>query len=182
MKLLEFPQRVTTPLAQSETNPKETASILVVDDDAGILALIRRFLVNSGFSVEIASNGFAAWNALSNCRHDLLITDYNMPGMTGIELAEKVRDAQMSLPVVIVSGEVDGGILHDRPWLNLAAVLAKPFSPVELIALVNDTLTTAATDGSGNHHRRDGSQPGRLFESRRSLQDYPEATREQFDS
>jgi CheY-like chemotaxis protein len=101
--------------------------ILVADDDPVIRRLISDVLINNGFTVNTASNGEQAWEALQYDNYDLLVTDYEMPHLTGIELIERIRKVGMSLPVILVSGSFSAESVRDHPQLQIAAVLPKLF-------------------------------------------------------
>src|SRR4029077_7795663 len=73
--------------------------------------------------------------------YDLLVTDNNMPKVTGVELVKKLRSAYMTLPVIMVAGIIPEE-LSRNPWL-LAATLAKPFAPDELLETVDKVLRAA---------------------------------------
>ena len=78
--------------------------ILVADDDEGIRRLISAVLARAGFDVNTASDGQQAWEALLHEPYDLLVTDNEMPRLAGVELIARIRDAGMSLPVIVASG------------------------------------------------------------------------------
>ena len=118
--------------------------ILVVDDESSIRQLSTEVLIHSGYVVEAAEDGAAAWQALSADRYDLLITDHNMPKVTGVELLKKLRAARMDLPVILVTGALPQEEFTRYPWLQPAATLLKPFTPDELLGTVQEVLR--ATD------------------------------------
>jgi len=126
------------------TNPARR--ILVVDDDISIRQLSTRVLIHSGYRVDAARDGAIAWQAINTDSYDLLITDPNMPQVSGIELLKKLRAARMGLPVILVSGVMTVEELNRHSWLQLAATLAKPFSGDELLGTVRKVLR--ATDGA----------------------------------
>lgn len=102
--------------------PLEAESrILVVDDDAEIRNLLIDFLRFKGFSCDSAADGYEALARLAIESYNLLITDINMPGMTGIELVTKVNVLAPDLPKIIFSGE---GQFRDA----LAAIGASVFA------------------------------------------------------
>ena len=74
-----------------------------------------RVLIHSGYAVDVAEDGAAAWEALQANRYELLITDNNMPRLTGIELLKKLRSARMALPVILVSGTMPAEELKRHP-------------------------------------------------------------------
>jgi len=85
----------------------DTASkrVLVVDDDAFVSDLLSMILSESGFDVESFSNGLSAWEKISTCNDfDLIISDMNMPEMSGLELLNHVRSAGHNTPLIILTG------------------------------------------------------------------------------
>jgi DNA-binding response OmpR family regulator len=98
--------------------------------------------------VDTAEDGEAGWKLLHAARsapdsYDLLITDLNMPKLTGFELIEKLRAAQMSLPVILVTSATP----RHAERLQLAALLRKPFSPAQLLQNVTEALHPALPGG-----------------------------------
>jgi EAL domain-containing protein (putative c-di-GMP-specific phosphodiesterase class I) len=77
---------------------------LVVDDDDAILRVHARALANKGFRVETAANGEAAVKALQRQPFDVILSDIDMPGMTGIQLLERIRAHDLDVPVIMVTG------------------------------------------------------------------------------
>jgi DNA-binding response OmpR family regulator len=128
----------TSALAQRQ--PRSSQRILLVDDEVLIRKLCARVLNCFGYQTDTANDGAAAWKALQSKDYDLLITDNNMPRVSGVELVKKVRSAQMSLPVILVSGNLPSGELNRNPWLQGVATLAKPFTGDELLGTVNSVL------------------------------------------
>jgi len=112
----------------------------VVDDDLAVRELSAQVLIPSGYRVDTAEDGAAGWESLHAHNYDLLITDHNMPKISGVELIRKLRSAQMTLPVVLVSGDIPTEELDRNPSLQLAATLPKPFSPDELLRTVKQVL------------------------------------------
>ena len=117
--------------------------ILVVDDETVMRLLMTSVLVGSGFHVDAAEDGAVAWDLLQAKPYDLVITDHNMPRITGIELVKKLRSAQMTLPVVMVAGSLPTHELAQNPSLQLAATLLKPFALAELVKTVTNVLQAA---------------------------------------
>jgi DNA-binding response OmpR family regulator len=114
--------------------------ILVVDDDISIRQLSAAVLKPSGYQVDTAEDGAAGWEALHGKSYDLLITDHDMPKVSGVELVKKLRSARMTLPVVLTSGALPADELSRNPSLRLAATLLKPFSRDELLGTVMEVL------------------------------------------
>jgi DNA-binding response OmpR family regulator len=133
--------------APLQREPRPTHRILVVDDDRDIRRFAAQALVGSGFHVDAAEDGAIAWETLQLNSYDLLITDNNMPKLTGVELVKKLRSARMALPVIMATGKLPAKELAQNPLLQLAAILPKPFSFEELLGTVKEVLH--ATDGTG---------------------------------
>ena len=135
----------TPALASSQSQPPRR--ILLVEDDTGTRRLYSEALTGSGYQVDTAEDGEAGWQALqagsrATGSYDLLITDNNMPKLSGVELIQKLRAGRMALPVILASGSAP----LNTGWLQLAAVLPKPFSLDELVRTVKAVLHTANND------------------------------------
>jgi DNA-binding NtrC family response regulator len=105
--------------------------------------LLTVVLANSGYHVESAEDGAVAWEALQAKPFDLLITDHNMPRISGVELVKNMRSARMALPVVMVAGIVPEDELAQDPSLQFAATLSKPFDLSHLLDTVSNALQVA---------------------------------------
>jgi CheY-like chemotaxis protein len=107
--------------------------VLCVDDDARVLESLVRLLERMGCVVTSATNGEQAWEALQAADHDLLLTDHDLPGMRGSELAVKTRQHGMRLPIIVMSGAPPWHVGLDETQIPNAAYLGKPFGPGELV-------------------------------------------------
>ena len=110
--------------------------ILVLDDDAAIRVLHAKVLGRAGHEVDTGDNGDAGWKALQAKQYDLLITDNDMPKMSGEELIQKIRSESMVLPIILATGSPPTTV---EP-LQLAAVLLKPFTAEQLLDTVKEVL------------------------------------------
>lgn len=126
---------------QGQTNPSHR--ILVVDDDDDIRDICARVLTAYGYQADAVADGGAAWKALRTMSYDLLITDHNMPKVTGLELVRILRSQRMTLPVVLMSGDLPVETVVRDPSLQLAATLLKPFTMEELLGIVTKVLYAA---------------------------------------
>ncbi|MFI4940057.1 MAG: response regulator [Burkholderiales bacterium] len=106
-----------------------TRKILVVDDDPVVGKSFDRVLSNKGYVVITASNGEEALRKIKNEHYDLVFTDIKMPGMSGIEVAERVKASQPWLPVVIVTGYGSGANVTRAEAAGVSGFLNKPLSP-----------------------------------------------------
>ena len=110
--------------------------ILVVDDDHYIRTIISSTLIQNGYQVDTAKDGADAWKALNEVSYYLLITDYKMPRVNGLELVSKLRSQNKSLLVILVSGTMPIEALNLQPGLRINAMLEKPFTAAELLGAV----------------------------------------------
>ena len=117
--------------------------ILVVDDEVMIREMVTDFLSRSGYQVDTAADGAAAWDILQSQRYDLLVTDNRMPKVSGLELIKKVRDASLTLPVIMATGTLPIEEFARNPALQPAAVLLKPYSIMEMLGKVETVLRDA---------------------------------------
>lgn len=129
-----------TPL-QFPTN--HSHHILVVDEDSDLRLLYADALERPDCRVDAAEDGAAAWRALNVKNYDLLITDNNMPKLSGVELLKKVHAARMALPVIMATGTLPTEEFTRYPWLQPDATLLKPYTLSDLMATVNKVLRAA---------------------------------------
>jgi CheY-like chemotaxis protein len=114
--------------------------ILVVDDDASIRQWSAVALVRSGYHVDAAEDGAAGWEALQAKHYDLVITDNMMPKVTGVEMVNMLRGQGATLPVILASGAIPTEELKRHPWLEINAILPKPYTVAELLGAVKEIL------------------------------------------
>jgi two-component system KDP operon response regulator KdpE len=124
--------------------------VLAVDDEAGILRLIKLELTTQGFRVVTAENGESGLRMAEEHRPDIVLLDIVMPDMTGLEVMRKLRE-RSNLPVILLTAK--GSDADKVKGLELGAddYLAKPFSPEELSARVRAVLRrTVGSSGLEN--------------------------------
>jgi CheY-like chemotaxis protein/anti-sigma regulatory factor (Ser/Thr protein kinase) len=116
--------------------------ILVVDDDRTTLNLIRLQLRSAGHKVDTALDGAAGLDRIARRRYDLVLLDVWMPGMDGLEVLGRIRDAPHAPPVVVMTAD-------DAPATVVRAIrerayryVTKPIEPDDLLALVNEVLAS----------------------------------------
>jgi len=117
--------------------------ILVVDDDDDIRRLNTEVLIHYGYHVDAAADGAVAWEALNAAPYDLLITDHDMPRVTGVELLKKLHGTPMALPVIMVTGIFPSREFARHPWIQTPAALLKPYTVAELLGAVEKVLCVA---------------------------------------
>jgi CheY-like chemotaxis protein len=121
--------------------------VLVAEDNAALLSLIARQLVEAGAEVVTADNGAVALEALAERGHvDVILSDLRMPVMDGIELSRALAERAPSVPIVFMTGYADSDLL-DEGGLRAASVLLKPFRFEDLL-----TALVAAIPGLDREH------------------------------
>jgi len=114
--------------------------ILVVDDDPMIRRLNNEVLTASGYRVDTADDGATAWEAIQQNAYDLLVTDHDMPRLSGVGLLKKLHDARLALPVIMITGTYPQVEFEKHPWLQIEASLLKPYTMDELLDTVRNVL------------------------------------------
>src|SRR5688572_20893698 len=117
-------------------------TILVADDESHILNVVSLKLRNAGYRVLTARDGQEALDIALAERPDLLITDYHMPQLSGLELCRRLKQepATSTMPAIMLTAR--GYHLEDRDTeeSGILKMLSKPFSPRHLLATVNEVL------------------------------------------
>ena len=103
--------------------------VLVVDDDPVVGKSFDRVLSGKGYAVITARNGEEALNKLRSETYDVVFTDIKMPGMSGLEVAERLKETQPWLPVVIVTGYGTDANQARAKAAGVSGFLHKPLSP-----------------------------------------------------
>lgn len=116
--------------------------ILLVDDDRSTLALLTQILLQAGHEVEQASCGEAALSIALQHAPDLALLDVNMPGMSGVELARRLR-AETGVPFMFLSADGDLGVVREATAHGAVGYQLKPVDPVRIVAAVQVALTQA---------------------------------------
>ena len=117
--------------------------VLVVDDEVHILHVLSLKLRNAGYEVSTAQDGREALALAQTENPDLLITDYQMPHLSGLELCRRLRQMQSTrnIPAIMLTAR---GFAVEQEALTAAGVTAclnKPFSPREVLKVVENTLS-----------------------------------------
>jgi CheY-like chemotaxis protein len=109
--------------------------ILHADDDRTILRASQILLGRAGYDVDTVADGEEAWGALQAVPYDLVITDNQMPHLTGVELIQRLRRSLNPVPIVLASASIPR-----TAFARCEAVLAKPFTVRDLIETVRRVL------------------------------------------
>lgn len=119
--------------------PKK-ANILVVDDDNRLRELLTKYLEDNRYNVVAAPDAAAAARLLSSNHIDLIILDVMMPGQTGFEFAQQLKDQNNKVPILYLSAMSNTDDRIQGLELGAADYLTKPFEPRELLLRCNNIL------------------------------------------
>jgi two-component system phosphate regulon response regulator OmpR len=118
----------------------DLAHILVIDDDTRIRELLRSYLRDNGYRVSVAANAQTAREKMTGLEFDLLVLDVMMPGESGVEFTQSLRDVTNNVPILMLSALSQS----DDRIAGLASgsddYLAKPFEPTELLLRIRNIL------------------------------------------
>ena len=121
--------------------------ILVADDEIHIVHVVAMKLRNNGFEVITAENGADALKLACSEKPDVIVTDFQMPAMTGLEMVEELRrhNDMANVPVIMLTAR--GFAIEDEQMqrLKIFRCVSKPFSPKDLLANVEEALLQNAT-------------------------------------
>ncbi|WP_298439192.1 response regulator [Geobacter sp.] len=107
--------------------------IIVVDDDPDVLFFVKAVFDRGGFEVSCAENGEQALQLLAQGDYQLMLTDLNMPGMDGIELARRARTLRPELTVILATGQSSTQVRQWAATAGISAVFGKPFTYDKLL-------------------------------------------------
>jgi len=116
--------------------------VLVADDEIHIIHVVAIKLRNNGYEVIAANNGLEAYDLACREKPDIIVTDYQMPLMTGIELITKLREDEKTreIPVILLTARTFAVSQEQQESLAVSSCLSKPFSPKELLKTIQDIL------------------------------------------
>jgi DNA-binding NtrC family response regulator len=127
---------------QSEAPQKR---ILLVEDDLEFLDTLESYLISVGFEVETAGNGLKARKMLEENEYDLVVSDWRVPELGGIDLLYFVQQ-HLGLPFVLMTGFSDFLKDDDIKEVGATAFLSKPFSPEDLLITIENSLNVRRTN------------------------------------
>ncbi len=114
--------------------------ILIVDDEAVVRDSLKSWFENEGYETEIAAGGREALFSIQKRRYDLALLDIKMPGMDGMELQKKLREADSELTVIIMTGYASVETAVQALKAGAYDYITKPIDPDELVHLVSNAL------------------------------------------
>ena len=139
------PPNTFTPVA-SKRSPGTQAKILVVDDDARLRDLLKRFLSEHGFAVTTAASAIEMNRFWIRERYDLLVLDLMLPGVDGLSICGRLRGGGDHTPIIMLTAKGEDADRITGLELGADDYLPKPFNPRELLARIAAVLRRATPD------------------------------------
>ena len=120
----------------------ENRKALVVDDEFHIVQVVSIKLKNNGFDVFTAENGSDGYELASEKLPDIIVSDYQMPVMSGVEMIQKLRQNPETAHIPVIMLTARGFAIEDdqKEQLRVSACLSKPFSPREVLQTIEEVL------------------------------------------
>lgn len=132
----------TISISEEELPPhvREPASILIIDDEVGVLEVLSQILTMDGHWVTLASSGEEGLIAFQDGQFDLVLTDLGMPGMSGWDVSKAIKELKPQVPIIILTGwalDTDEETMRER---YIDGIVAKPFEMSAILQVVHDAL------------------------------------------
>lgn len=115
-------------------------TILIIDDDLDISQLLKSFLEKNQFKAEYVSSGEKAVEHIKNKKIDLILCDYRLPDIEGIDLLKKIKSINSQIEVIIITGYSDVRIAVKALKLGAFDYITKPIYPDEILLTINAAL------------------------------------------
>ena len=125
-----------------------TKRALIVDDNLALVRVTQFALDRAGFETQTARNGRLALEAAQLTAFDVVVTDQQMPEMTGIELCRELRKlpAYIDCPIILLTAKgLELELPRLREELGISGVFSKPFSPAAVVKAVEDLMNTCVS-------------------------------------
>jgi two-component system sensor histidine kinase/response regulator len=149
--------------ANKATSASVTLNILVAEDNAINQRLIMALLQKWGHTVSVVDNGFAAVTTAAATNYDIILMDIQMPGMSGIEAAMRIRRSlgpRSMVPIIALTAHVMAGVREDALAAGIDDYVTKPIDPLELTLAINRlTRTFSSAPGPAPQSRNTRAEP-----------------------
>jgi DNA-binding response OmpR family regulator len=123
-----------------EVNGQGSKRILVIDDNAEIREFIAKLLSQAGVSADTAGDGEEGWKSVRSTGYEMVITDHQMPKLTGLNFIRRLREDSIEAPCILLSASLPEPKSTLTQLINPGAVLTKPFRPADLLETVYSLL------------------------------------------
>jgi two-component system cell cycle response regulator CpdR len=122
------------------TEEKQMEDILVVDDDSIMLQVIKHILGREGIVAHCVESGEEALEKITERTFSLMITEFNMPGLNGLELSRKGLEIAPQMSIIMGTGGISPKITRLAKEIGISKVLTKPFRLNELLNAIRDVM------------------------------------------
>lgn len=147
-----------TPMSVPDMSQGKGEQILYIDDEELMILMVDRLLCRAGYRVTSVQDPHAALAAFEKdpYRYDMVLTDFNMPDMSGLQIARAVRLLRPELPVVIISGDISRDLQDDAVNLGVSELIPKQDASDQLVGVVRRLLAvrTRVKSSTANTHDR----------------------------
>ena len=123
-----------------------TARVLIVDDETDFLLLIGQYLEAKGIEFVLADSVAQARKHLGDSCFDLVVSDFNMPGESGVDLFHFVSSCYPGLRFVLMTGCTDSGLKRKAKRMGIRGYLEKPFTMYDLMKVIHNHVPIAGRD------------------------------------
>ncbi len=124
--------------------------VLLVDDSSVMRKIIRRLLEEVGvLSTQEAADGVEAMALFNANGFDLVLTDWNMPNMNGLELVQAIRATNSKVPIIMITTEAEKARIATAINAGASDYMVKPFDKETLCSMLSNRLKDAAAEGGG---------------------------------
>ena len=113
------------------------AKVLIVEDDPGMLFIMREYLAAHGFQPVCANSAAQARSRLKHSACDFIISDFNMPGESGLDLFRYVSRRYPHVPFILMTGTYDSRVKREALKMGVCKYLEKPFQFSELMSIIS---------------------------------------------
>lgn len=141
--------------------------IIIVDDDTDICNLLSRFLKKNGFDTEVAFRGSTAIEALKNSKFDLMLCDFRLGDMDGLEVLAKMHSENIFIPVIIITGYSDIKMAVNVIKAGAYDYVTKPLIPDEILMTIkralNDDVQASTLEPKGKNASMKSQKSGELI-------------------
>lgn len=115
-----------------KSNSKISNRVLLIDDEPYIIEILSQEMKERGIECLRASNGLMALSLIEKEKPAVIVSDYKMPGLNGIELLQHLRNLQINIPVIWITGNADEQVMSEAWKLGIYHLFQKPFDPEEV--------------------------------------------------
>ena len=115
-------------------------SILIIEDEDGVRAVLEELLSMEGYKAIAVSNGFEGLSRFKETQFDLVFTDVRMPGMSGREVSKSIREISPNTPIIVITGWDPVTVKREFNDIEANVILKKPFDVDEVLDLVSKLI------------------------------------------